>query len=154
MEAMVPESVLVVCMGNICRSPTAEAVLRSAFQKAGLPIEVDSAGTEDYHVGNAPDARSMRYAALRGYDLSRLRARQVRASDFLEFDLIFAADSSNLAKLRRQCPSEMQHKLALFLEDTSLPDPYYGGGDGFDLVLDLVEKRVSELVAAWTQTAD
>jgi protein-tyrosine phosphatase len=137
--------VLVVCMGNICRSPTAEAVLRAEFAKANLDIEVDSAGTENYHIGDPPDPRSVRHARLRGYELSHLRARQVKASDFEQFDLILAADSLNLSVLTRRCPKNHLHKLSLFLEDAPLPDPYYGEADGFETVLDLVERRAIEL---------
>jgi len=146
---LIPTKVLVVCMGNICRSPTAEAVLRSALAQAQLAIEVDSAGTENYHVGSAPDPRSVRHARQRGYELNGLRARQVSKTDFLRFDLILAADELNLSVLRRQCPPEQQHKLALFLGDQPLPDPYYGESDGFETVLDLVEKRAAALVNTW-----
>ena len=107
-----PRRVLLVCMGNICRSPTAEAVLRVKAKQAGLSIEFDSAGTENYHVGDAPDPRSIRHAHARGYDLKPLRARQVHASDFHEFDLILAADEINLRELRRRCPQEQHHRLA------------------------------------------
>jgi len=148
-----PNRVLIVCMGNICRSPTAEAVLRSQLQKAGLQIQVDSAGTEDYHIGAAPDSRSIKHASLRGYDLGGLRARQVNLSDFSEFDLILAADGANLAELKRRCPREHQHKLSLFLEDAAVPDPYYGGVEGFEKVLDLIESRVASLVQMWSLAA-
>lgn len=145
-----PQRVLIVCMGNICRSPTAEEVLRSRIQEAGLPIQVDSAGTEDYHVGSAPDTRSIQHAQRRGYDLTRLRARQVSRSDFSEFDLILAADTENLAQLKRRCPSEHQHKLSLFLENAPVPDPYFGGLEGFEKVLDLIESRAADLVKRWS----
>jgi protein-tyrosine phosphatase len=138
-------------MGNICRSPTAEAVLRHVISQNNLSIEVDSAGTEDYHIGNPPDPRSIRHAEKRGYDLRSLRARQVRAADFQEFDLILAADSNNLSALRRRCPAALQHKLALFLDSEPLPDPYYGEADGFERVLDLVEERSVRLVQEWTR---
>jgi protein-tyrosine phosphatase len=137
--------VLVVCMGNICRSPTAEAVLRAEFAKANLDIEVDSAGTENYHIGDPPDLRSIRHARTRGYELSHLRARQVKASDFEQFDLILAADSLNLSVLTRRCPKEHVHKLSLFLDGAPLPDPYYGEAEDFEKVLDLVEQRAVEL---------
>lgn len=146
-----PSRVLIVCMGNICRSPTAEAVLRHVIAENDLPIQVDSAGTEDYHIGNPPDPRSIRHAQKRGYDLTALRARQVRAADFQDFDLILAADSHNLSSLRRRCPPESQHKLSLFLELKGLPDPYYGEADGFERVLDLVEERSAQLVEEWTR---
>jgi protein-tyrosine phosphatase len=137
-------------MGNICRSPTAEEVLRVKARQAGLGIEFDSAGTENYHVGEPPDPRSIRHARERGYDLSVLRARQVHASDFLEFDLILAADELNLRELRRRCPPEHHHRLALFLGDVALPDPYYGESDDFEKVLDLVEKQAIRLVSTWS----
>ncbi len=138
-------------MGNICRSPTAEAVLRAKAKQAGLIIEFDSAGTENYHVGDAPDPRSIRHAHARGYDLKPLRARQVHASDFHEFDLILAADEINLRELRRRCPQERHDRLALFLGDVALPDPYYGESDDFEKVLDLVEKQAIRLVEAWSR---
>ena len=146
-----PRRVLLVCMGNICRSPTAEAVLRVKARQASLNIEFDSAGTENYHVGDAPDPRSVRHARERGYDLSTLRARQVNASDFQEFDLILAADEINLRELRRRCPQEEHHRLALFLGDVALPDPYYGESDDFEKVLDLVEKQAVLLVSRWAR---
>jgi protein-tyrosine phosphatase len=138
-------------MGNICRSPTAEEVLRVKARQAGLSIEFDSAGTENYHVGEPPDPRSIRHARERGYELSPLRARQVRAADFHEFDLILAADEINLRELRRRCPQEQHHRLALFLGDAALPDPYYGESDGFEKVLDLVEKQALRLVSGWVR---
>ena len=149
-----PRRVLLVCMGNICRSPTAEEVLRVKARRSRLAIEFDSAGTENYHVGDAPDPRSIRHAAERGYDLTGLRARQVHASDFAEFDLIFAADEANLHERRRRCPAELQGRLKLFLGDQPLPDPYYGEGDDFEKVLDLVEKRADSLVAAWLRRTE
>lgn len=147
-----PRRVLLVCMGNICRSPTAEAVLRAKAKQAGLRIEFDSAGTENYHVGDAPDPRSIRHALARGYDLKSLRARQVHAADFHEFDLILAADEINLRELRRRCPQEQHHRLALFLGDVALPDPYYGESDDFEKVLDLVEKQAIRLIEAWSRS--
>lgn len=146
-----PQRVLLVCMGNICRSPTAEAVLRAKARQAGLTIAFDSAGTENYHIGDPPDPRSIRHAARRGYDLSALRARQVHASDFLEFDLILAADELNLRELRRRCPPEQHARLELFLGDVALPDPYYGESDDFEKVLDLVEKQAVLLVSRWAK---
>jgi protein-tyrosine phosphatase len=148
--------VLFVCMGNICRSPTAEGVMRSAVVQAGLAerIEVDSAGTHDYHVGEAPDRRAAKAAARRGYDISGLRGRQVGDEDFIRFDLILAMDRDNLAVLMRSCPAEMQHKLQLLLsyaerfDEDEVPDPYYGGDAGFERVLDLVEDAAQGLIAA------
>jgi protein-tyrosine phosphatase len=146
--------VLLVCMGNICRSPTAEEVLRVKTRQAGLSIEFDSAGTENYHIGDAPDPRSVRHARDRGYDLSALRARQVHAADFHEFDLILAADELNLRELRRRCPPGQHHRLALFLGDSALPDPYYGESDDFEKVLDLVEKQALRFVSAWARATE
>ncbi|WP_028534004.1 low molecular weight protein-tyrosine-phosphatase [Paludibacterium yongneupense] len=138
--------ILFVCHGNICRSPTAEAVMRARLEEAGLSARarVDSAGTHDYHVGEAPDPRACRAAQARGYDMSRLRARQVEASDFERFDLVLAADRNNLAFLQRRCPAAYRHKLALILDTLpppglEVPDPYYGGASGFDRVLDMIE---------------
>lgn len=149
-SAHCPSRVLIVCMGNICRSPTAEAILRSQLAKAGLQVEVDSAGTEDYHVGAAPDSRSISHARRRGYELAGLRARQVNSGDFSTFDLILAADGANLAELKRRCPRDHQHKLSLFLDNAAVPDPYYGGSDGFEKVLDLIESRAAALVRQWS----
>jgi protein-tyrosine phosphatase len=144
-----------VCMGNICRSPTAEGVMRAAAKRAGMAerIEIDSAGTHDYHVGEAPDRRAARAAAKRGYDIAGLRGRQVKAEDFERFDLILAMDRDNLAILTRSCPPNQRHKLRLLLEyartcsEDEVPDPYYGGDAGFERVLDLVEDAARGLVA-------
>ncbi len=140
-------SVLFVCMGNICRSPTAEGVFRRLVQGAGLAhrLHIDSAGTHDYHIGSAPDARASEAALKRGYDLSALRGRQVGPQDFQAFDYILAMDRENLSNLKRICPPEHVGKIFLFLEfspnfsETEVPDPYYGGAQGFEHVLDLVE---------------
>lgn len=139
--------ILLVCTGNICRSPTAHGVLRRLLEEAGLQdrVVVDSAGTHDYHCGEAPDRRAQRHAAGRGYDLSGLRARQIRDADFREFDLILALDRGHLQHLESVCPSELRDKLRLFMdfaEDRTgedVPDPYYGGSAGFVKVLDMVE---------------
>jgi protein-tyrosine phosphatase len=139
--------VLFVCMGNICRSPTAEGVFKHLVAAEGLAgmIESDSAGTHDYHIGDAPDARSQAAAARRGYDLGTLRARQVTLNDFATFDYVLAMDEANLSLLREQCPEASRGKLKLFLafaenvELREVPDPYYGGAQGFEEVLDLVE---------------
>jgi protein-tyrosine phosphatase len=132
--------VLMVCLGNICRSPTAEAVLRHQLAAAGLGdrVEVDSAGTGGWHIGDPPDARSQRHAARRGYDLSTLRARRVAEDDFHRFDLILAMDADNLADLRRIAPAVHRAEVRLFAE-IEVPDPYSGGAAGFERVLDLAE---------------
>ncbi|SFN21908.1 protein-tyrosine phosphatase [Formivibrio citricus] len=140
-------SVLFVCTGNICRSPTADGVLRKLVSSAQLDgtVEVDSAGTQGYHVGQAPDQRAQQHAQRRGYDLSGLRARQVGPEDFHRHDLILAMDRSHFAVLNRLCPAEHKSKVRLFLEYAQgasvgeVPDPYYGGAEGFEHVLDLVE---------------
>jgi len=129
-----------VCTGNICRSPTMEAVFRARASRVGIDIEFDSAGTESYHVGDAPDPRSQAAARARGYELSHLRARRVRTpTDFELFDLILAADRTHLSWLTARCPAEHQQKLALLLGDEDLPDPYYGEAAGFAAVVDAVE---------------
>ena len=145
--------VLMVCLGNICRSPTAEAVVRQQVLAAGLRqvIQVDSAGTSDWHVGEPPDPRSMQAAAERLYDLSPLRARQVLARDFEDFDYILAMDQQNLADLEERCPVAYQGKLGLFLDYGNtgwieVPDPYNTGREGFDLVLDLVESACTDFI--------
>ena len=146
--------VLFVCMGNICRSLTAEGVFRHLVEKQGLggQIIVDSAGTHDYHVGDAPDARSQAAAARRGYDLSGLRARQVVRDDFSMFDYVLAMDEANLGLLQQQCPDDCRERLKLFLEFADdgvlreVPDPYYGGAQGFEQVLDLVEQAAHGLL--------
>ncbi|EEX92899.1 putative tyrosine-phosphatase [Vibrio orientalis CIP 102891 = ATCC 33934] len=137
--------ILVVCMGNICRSPTGEAILRAKSEQLHIPVVVDSAGTIGYHQGNPPDARSKAAGEKRGYSFKGIRSRKVVASDFEEFDLILAADRDNLSDLDAQCPQHLKHKLKLFLEfgDSGydeIPDPYYGGDKGFELVLDLIEE--------------
>lgn len=146
--------VLLVCMGNICRSPTAEVVFRHfvKINQLGDKVEVDSAGTHGYHVGEAPDGRTQRAAAIRGYDLSQLRARKVARQDLDYFDLILAMDKSNLDNLFRMSSPEQQVRIKLFMDyacnfdDDEVPDPYYGLGHGFDLVLDMVEDAARGLV--------
>ena len=146
--------VLLVCMGNICRSPTAEGVLRKHIKINNLVdfVEVDSAGTHGYHVGEAPDSRTQRAASIRGYNLSQLRARKVARQDLDYFDLILAMDKSNLDNLRRMATPEQQERIKLFMqyaenfEDDEVPDPYYGLGHGFDLVLDMVEDASQGLI--------
>ena len=146
--------ILFVCMGNICRSPTAEGVVRVHLERAGLAadVELDSAGTHGYHIGKAPDDRARKAAAMRGYDLSALRARRVSDLDFVRYDRILAMDRDNLDELRQVCPAEHHHKLGLFLEysrnfrEREVPDPYYGGAEGFEHVLDLVEDAATGLI--------
>ncbi|MBM4840235.1 low molecular weight phosphotyrosine protein phosphatase [Vibrio parahaemolyticus] len=137
--------ILVVCMGNICRSPTGEAVLRAKAKELGVDVDVDSAGTIGYHTGNTPDSRAMAAGKQRGYSFKGMRARQVSVQDFEDFDLVLAADKANLADLLDICPAEHRHKVSLFLSHSNssydeIPDPYYGGDDGFELVLDLIEE--------------
>ena len=146
--------VLLVCMGNICRSPTAEGVLRQYIKinRLGDKVEVDSAGTHGYHVGEAPDSRTQRAAAIRGYNLTQLRARKVARQDLDYFDLILAMDKSNLDNLQRMATPEQQERIKLFMQyaknfdDEEVPDPYYGLGHGFDLVLDMVEDASMGLI--------
>ena len=141
-------------MGNICRSPTAEGVLRQYLRQHGLAeqVEVDSAGTHGYHAGEPPDSRTQKAAAVRGYDLSQLRARKVAPQDLDYFDLILAMDRVNLDNLKRMAPKDALDKIRLFMdyspnfEDDEVPDPYYGLGHGFDLVLDMVEDASLGLV--------
>lgn len=145
--------VLFVCLGNICRSPTAEGVLRHKLQVAGLAgrVEVASAGTGNWHVGGAPDKRTQRAAMRRGYDLSAQRAQQVVAADFNHYDLILAMDLSNLRDLKALQPANGKAGLDLFLRrfdgvKDEVPDPYYDGEAGFEEVLDLVESACDLLV--------
>lgn len=149
-----PLSVLFLCMGNICRSPTAHGVFRHKIRAAGLEasVRVDSAGTHNYHPGEPPDRRSQHAAAMRGYDLSDLRARQIGAEDFERHDLILVMDHDNLAAVRAQCPPTQRHKLRRFTEfclrqkADVVPDPYFGGAQGFEEVLDLVEDACKGLL--------
>ncbi|ART79367.1 low molecular weight protein-tyrosine-phosphatase [Oceanisphaera avium] len=145
--------VLIVCLGNICRSPSAEAVFRKRAEDAGLAIEVDSAGTYGGHAGARPDARAQAAGERRGYDFSNIYARQITASDFSYFSHILAADKQNLADLSAICPAEHRHKIALLLskseggEGQEVPDPYYGTEQGFEQVLDLVESACDAWLA-------
>jgi protein-tyrosine phosphatase len=149
-------AVLFVCMGNICRSPTAEGVFRQQVHAAGLDDRflIDSAGTHAYHIGDAPDPRSVRAAADRGYDLSRQRARKVTTRDFEAFDHVLAMDRDNLRLLVAACPPQHAHKVGLFMAHAAdtpsdvVPDPYYGDGAGFDTVIDYVEDASAGLLAA------
>lgn len=140
-------SVLFVCLGNICRSPTAEGVFRELVRSHGLSeeIQTDSCGTSDWHIGAPPDSRAVDEAARRGFDLSDLRARQVAKSDFRTFDYVLGMDDANIAKLRAQCPPALEDRVRLFLSfapelgRADVPDPYYGGPDGFAQVFDMIE---------------
>jgi protein-tyrosine phosphatase len=151
---MKPYSILFVCMGNICRSPTAHGVFLQKVMECGLgkQVQVDSAGTHNYHPGNPPDERSQAHASRRGYDLSDLRARQISASDFECHDLILAMDWDNLALIQEECPAEHLPKVRRLTEfclkhdSPVVPDPYYGGKDGFEHVLDLVEDACEGLL--------
>lgn len=145
--------VLFVCLGNICRSPTAEGVLRHKLRAAGLAdrVEVASAGTGEWHIGKAPDKRSQQAALRRGYDLSTQRAQQVSRADFARYDLILAMDQSNLRNLKAMQPAQGKAELDLFLRryDSAVdevPDPYYDGEQGFEQVLDLIEAACDLLV--------
>jgi len=146
--------VLFVCMGNICRSPTAEAVFRRYVTLAGLAehIRIDSAGTHDYHIGEPPDLRTQRAARQRGYDMSLLRGRQVTPADFQRFDYVLAMDLANLSILRQLAAGKPGAEPRLFLEfaqrhvEREVPDPYFGGEEGFERVLDMVEDAASGLL--------
>ena len=152
-------SVLFVCLGNICRSPTAHGVFQNLVNKAGLAdaIYIDSCGTGDWHIGHAPDERATQKAAQYGYDLSSLRARQLCANDFSQFNVLLAMDKANLRDMRALSPTSFQGKLELFLSydraaDKSaaavdeVPDPYYGGEQGFDEVVQLTERAARGLL--------
>lgn len=147
------KQVLMVCTGNICRSPTAEGVLRAKLAQAGLAgsVQVESCGIEGYHAGDAPDKRALRSAAARGYDLSAQVARKLRDDDFQRFDWILGMDAGHMRVLQRKCPVEMRGKLSLLMDFTDtpgveVPDPYYGAPAAFERVLDLVEAGCDGLV--------
>lgn len=148
--------ILFVCMGNICRSPTAEGVFRDKVKAAGLSsqVQIDSAGTHDYHIGSPPDRRAQQAALGRGYDLSDLRGRQVNTRDFEEFDFVLAMDQDNMTSLQQNCPTHLRHKIRRLLSfsrqyhNHDVPDPYYGDGDGFQRVLDMVEDASEGLIEA------
>lgn len=152
--------VLFVCTGNICRSPTAEGVLRHKARDAGLAesIEIDSAGTHGYHIGDPPDQRAIRQAATRGYDLSDQRARKLRHEDFDAFDLILAMDCGHLSLMNGMAPKDGGAEVKLFLDyapeangSREVPDPYYGGLEDYDHALDLIEAGVERLLDALRQ---
>lgn len=147
--------VLFVCMGNICRSPTAQGVFRKLVEEAGLieQIEIDSAGTHAYHIGEPPDPRAQQTAQRRGIDLSDLRARRAVSADFTRFDYILAMDQDNYHALSALCPQGQERRLSLLLDYAAqartreVPDPYYGGPSGFEAVFDLVEEAARGLLA-------
>jgi protein-tyrosine phosphatase len=146
--------ILFVCLGNICRSPTAEAVFRHivAREAPDLDVTIASAGIGSWHIGEPPDERAQVAARRRGFDMSRQRARQIRREDLVEFDLILAMDRENLAELQRRAPTELRERVRLFLEFADdpdvdeVPDPYYGGDQGFERVLDLTEAAARGLL--------
>ncbi|WP_205619067.1 low molecular weight protein-tyrosine-phosphatase [Halomonas halocynthiae] len=145
--------VLFVCLGNICRSPTAEGVFRQQLRESGLTerVEVDFCGVAGWHQGKAPDPRAQAAAAERGVDISGLRARQLNVGDFERFDYVLAMDHDNLAAIHGMCPEGSQVQKTLFLtyagqSDMSVPDPYYGGDEGFEEVLDLIEAASRGLI--------
>ncbi len=159
-KASAPSSVLLVCLGNICRSPTAEEIFRQQAAIAGLDIKVDSAGTGDWHIGHAPDVRAQRHAKFNGYNISKLVARQVSADDFKDFDLILAMDAQNLADLQDikasiTEPTAKLAKLALFSEEDptyggdDVPDPYQGEGEDFEEVIKRIESSTQAWIESW-----
>ncbi len=139
------KSVLFVCMGNICRSPSAEAVFRHKAKEQGLDLHIDSAGTTGSHVRQKPDQRAQKAGVERGYSFDKIKARKVNVDDFEKFDLVLAMDEHNVRELHKVAPEHLSHKIKLFLDfaenhqDSEVPDPYYGGARGFQYVLDLVE---------------
>ncbi len=153
-------NILFVCMGNICRSPTAEGVFAHHCEQAGVldRLLIDSAGTHAYHVGEPPDSRAQQAALARGIDLSQQKARRVGADDFDLFDYILVMDSDNLSTLDNACPAAHKHKIKLFMEfapdmkTLAVPDPYYGGSNGFDRVLDLIDEASKGLLVHLRQS--
>ena len=147
------KSILFVCMGNICRSPTAEAVFRHKLDQQGKSLVIDSAGTLGAHAREKPDARSQKAGIARGYDFNGIKARKVKPSDFDKFDLILAMDQHNINELLKVAPAQHRNKIQLFLTygqnhpEQEVPDPYYGGARGFDFVLDLIEDASDGLLA-------
>ena len=160
MKTCTPSSVLLVCLGNICRSPTAEEIFRQQAAIAGLSMKVDSAGTGDWHIGHAPDERAQRHAKAHGYNINKLVARQVSADDFRDFDLILAMDAQNLADLQSikngiTNTDTKLAKLALFSEEDptyggdDVPDPYTGDGDAFEEVIERIESSAQAWIESW-----
>ncbi len=147
--------ILFICLGNICRSPTAEGIFRKLVRERELEhrFEIDSAGTGDWHIGCPPDARAQHASLQRGVDISSMRARQVSAADLARFDTVIAMDLNNLQQLRELAPRSHHHKIRLLLDYTDIgdsrevPDPYYGGNHGFDLMIDLLEDACDQLLA-------
>lgn len=146
------KNILFICMGNICRSPTAEAVFRHKVKEKGLKLTIDSAGTIGSHAREKPDHRAQKVGVSRGYSFDKIKARKVTVDDFNDFDLILAMDEQNIKDLKKVAPSEQMNKVKLFLEfandfdETEVPDPYYGGARGFKFVLDLVENASDGLL--------
>lgn len=146
--------VLFVCLGNICRSPTAEAVFRARASAAGVQVHIDSAGTSGWHVNELPDSRAIEAGEARGYSFAGQASRKVTRADFGEFDYVLGMDMKNMQALSDICPEKYSSKLKLFLDyapelsTREVPDPYYGGADGFDLVLNLIEAASDGLIAA------
>ncbi len=160
MKTCTPSSVLLVCLGNICRSPTAEEIFRQQAAIAGLSMKVDSAGTGDWHIGHAPDERAQRHAKAHGYNISKLVGRQVSVDDFHNFDLILAMDAQNLADLKAIKDSIADTeanlaKLALFSEEDptyggdDVPDPYTGDADAFEEVIERIESSAQAWIESW-----
>lgn len=145
-----PKSILFVCLGNICRSPSAEAVMRAKGEQAGFALSFDSAGTANYHTGEAPDSRAIKVGKSKGYDLSALQARQVTTNDFYEFDLIFAMDKHNLANLQKLMPQDALAKLQLFdPQGREVADPYYGDERDFEQMFTHIEKVADHWLTTW-----
>ncbi len=146
--------ILVVCLGNICRSPMGQGVIEKRAAEAGLAVEVDSAGLGAWHIGDPPNPRGLKAASARGYDNSRQRARQVRASVFHDFDLILGMDADNIAGLERLRPGGARAEVRLFHPSgRDIPDPYYGGLPDYEHALDLIEEAARDLIAALSNRA-
>ncbi|MGD1926448.1 MAG: low molecular weight protein-tyrosine-phosphatase [Paracoccaceae bacterium] len=144
--------ILCVCLGNICRSPMEQGALERRLAQAGIDAHIDSAGTGAYHIGNPPDPRGLAAAASRGYDNSAQRARQVRTSDFAEFDLLLAMDASNLLNLRRACPAYATCEIRIFdPQGRDIPDPYHGGPADYEHALDMIERAADALTSEFSK---